>query len=270
MLSNNHKSQSCEFAESLMSYLYDEIPASEKRRFETHLTTCATCADELTDFQVTRSSILEWRDQEFLNLETPVISIPAIEQEKSFASAAVSTEPISWFAKIKQTFLFNPAFAAGVLGILIVGIGATLFLLSASNQTNIAGTKKNAKNTIDKTLAQATVSPTAEIIQAPERIADVTDKGAKKNASPVSETSNSPEKVNRERQVPVNNAVVKVSDTATKNNAENPAPNLKATKNAVKKNTTAPKRSTPSLIDADEDEDDSIRLADLFAEIETK
>lgn len=270
MSSNNHKNPSCEFAETLVSYLYDEIATGEKKRFETHLKSCAACAGELVDLQFTHSSILEWRDEEFSNLETPAFDIPASGPRKSFAAAAASSEVVSWQEKLRRLFAFNPALAAGALVVLTACLGTTLFLLNASNQTNIAESEKNRENAIDKNLAQATVSPNAEIGQLPERISNIAEKDSKKNLSPAPGTPDLSEKVKFARQVSVNKAVVKVSDNAPKNNAENLARSLKEPKNGVKKNATAPRRKTPSLIDADEDEDDSIRLTDLFAEVETK
>ena len=66
MLNNNHN-PSCAFAEQIVSYLYNETNAKEKAAFDAHLNNCSTCADELAGFGFVRSSIVEWKNAEFLN-----------------------------------------------------------------------------------------------------------------------------------------------------------------------------------------------------------
>ena len=77
MSNNNGKNHvSCSSAEQIISYLYDELNVVERVGFETHLQHCSVCAVELANFGAVRSSILEGRNEEFLNIETPVFDVP--------------------------------------------------------------------------------------------------------------------------------------------------------------------------------------------------
>ena len=47
----------CDSKELLVSYLYDELDATAKRRFETHVLSCAECREEVAALRTTRSEI---------------------------------------------------------------------------------------------------------------------------------------------------------------------------------------------------------------------
>jgi Putative zinc-finger len=50
----------CDERERLLSYLYDECEADERREVERHLETCATCRDEISGLQSVRQDLLAW------------------------------------------------------------------------------------------------------------------------------------------------------------------------------------------------------------------
>jgi hypothetical protein len=54
----------CDSKELLVSYLYDELDASAKRRFETHVLSCAECREEVAALRTTRSEIALWTPPE--------------------------------------------------------------------------------------------------------------------------------------------------------------------------------------------------------------
>jgi hypothetical protein len=54
----------CDNKELLVSYLYDELDASAKRRFETHVLSCAECREEVAALRTTRSEIALWTPPE--------------------------------------------------------------------------------------------------------------------------------------------------------------------------------------------------------------
>ena len=110
MLNNNHNS--CQFAEQTVSYLYGEAAASEKAEYELHLKTCPTCADELAGFGFIRSSVLDWRNEDFAKLQTPAFDIPATKSKNVFSPASNPSESRSWFGGLGKIFNFNPATAA--------------------------------------------------------------------------------------------------------------------------------------------------------------
>ncbi len=51
----------CEMSETLISYLYGELPPREASAFEEHAKTCAQCAHDLNDFMRVRRTLAEWR-----------------------------------------------------------------------------------------------------------------------------------------------------------------------------------------------------------------
>ncbi|MES1260596.1 MAG: hypothetical protein ABUS49_02585 [Acidobacteriota bacterium] len=54
----------CERAEALRDYAFDELPAGERREMEEHLTGCACCAAELDRFRLTTAALRILPDRE--------------------------------------------------------------------------------------------------------------------------------------------------------------------------------------------------------------
>lgn len=55
-----NKTPYCGNADSLVSYLYGEGDAGERRAFEAHLSTCTSCAREVADFRAVRTDLASW------------------------------------------------------------------------------------------------------------------------------------------------------------------------------------------------------------------
>jgi len=259
MSNNNHKNSSCAFAEQIVSYLYDEFERDEKIKFEAHLADCSFCADEYAGFGFVRSSVLEWRNEDFSKLATPTFDIPAVKNQKSLPG--VSTESRSWLGDFRKMFSFNPALAMAGLAVLVVCAGITLFAL------NFSGNNEVAEKGIEKNAVKTPVSPTVEILKKLDE-KNGGDKEVEKSAPPASETVNFSPQKERERQIVPVKSVVKVSGNAPKNSSNNPAVNLKETSD--RKTPPVRKRQVPNLNDLDDDDDETIRLADLFDELDTK
>lgn len=260
MSNNNHNNQSCRFAEQIVSYLYGEFERDDKIKFEAHLKDCSTCADEYAGFGFVRSSVLEWRNEDFSKLPTPTFDIPATKNEK--LSPSVSTESNSWFGDFRKMFSFNPAWAMAALAVLVVCAGITFFVLNFSSSNEIA------EKGDDKNAVKIAVSPTAEV---PKKSDDknVSNKEAEKSAPPTPNAGNLPSQKGREKQpVPVKSAI-KVSSSDINNNTDNVNRSPKAN-DTLRKTPPVKKRNVPNLNDFDDDEDESIRLADLFDELDTK
>lgn len=68
-------SPDCERSSDLMTFLYNEMDASETREFESHLQQCSNCRDEAASFGHVRQSIVAWRD-EVLNGFVPATTTP--------------------------------------------------------------------------------------------------------------------------------------------------------------------------------------------------
>ena len=75
-MSNNNHISDCSFSAEIPAYLYGEIGNRGKSEFETHLSDCSNCIDELADLSFARFSVQEWREAEFAHLETPVMKSP--------------------------------------------------------------------------------------------------------------------------------------------------------------------------------------------------
>jgi len=259
---NNQNSATCRFAEQIVSYLYDECAKDEKTKFEAHLKDCSRCADEYAGFGFVRSSVLEWRNEDFSMMTTPVFDIPANKNEKS--PFKISTESINWLSGIRKLFSFNPALALAALGFLIICAGVTLFMVNfpRSNEIVENGGEKDSVKTI--------VTPTVEISKKPddEKVIDIPGIKVEKSDSPLLNTNNLPRQKEPEKQVIPVKSVVKVSDNAAKN-----IPNVSAIKSKEtndRRIKPIKKQQVPNLNDGEDDEDETIRLADLFDELDTK
>jgi hypothetical protein len=54
----------CDSKELLVGYLYDDLERDERRRFDSHLLTCAECRDELAALKATRGQLATWAPPE--------------------------------------------------------------------------------------------------------------------------------------------------------------------------------------------------------------
>ena len=118
---------SCLFGEELVSYIYDELPTSERHSFEGHLLNCSSCTSEFAELSMSRLGLYEWHRDEFVPLETPRFAIPYEAPAPAY----------SWMDAIRA-FVFTPArlsFAGGALALLVVAIG--LFYLADSNSSAV-------------------------------------------------------------------------------------------------------------------------------------
>ena len=260
MINNNNHNSSCAFNEQLVSYLYGEYDGAEKVKFETHLKDCSNCADELASLGFVRSSISDWKAAEFSSLATPDFDISFIE-----AAETDSSRTHNWFDEFKKIFTFNPQLAAAAFAGLIVCVGIALFAL------NFSGNRSEVAQNIDNTNSTKTsVSPIVEIKPKSEEAKVTTTKEEKTSA--ITKTADLP-KTTAAREQPsatTDKTVVKVSSDAPKNNSETPVRSPKMANNEVKKPSPVQKRKVPNLNNLEEDEDETIRLADLFAELDTK
>jgi len=269
MLNNNHKRASCGFTEQMVSYFYNETSQAEKAVFETHLTNCPHCTDELASFGFVRSSLIEWRDEEFFKLEAPVFEISTIKT----VNQSVESDLRSWFLNLRKMFSFNPMTATAVLAALIVCIGLVFIAVSSSSNSELAevDNKTNEKNN-EKIVFSSNVNKINE--ESDETIAQDISNKSLPGISPKStntETKDLQPLPIREKRLASKDSVVRVSDN-TKNDSEKSetVPNLKETNKENKKSTAVQKQRVPNLTSLDDDEDKSVRLADLFEEIGSK
>ncbi|CAN5357872.1 hypothetical protein BH20ACI1_BH20ACI1_14790 [soil metagenome] len=270
MLDTNHQNSSCAFAEQLVSYLYNEANAQEKSVFESHLTNCENCADELSAFGFVRSSVQQWRTEEFLPMKTPAMEIPF---EKSPETVINSTEKRSRLADLRQLFALSPtwATASAAFVLLTVCVGLTFVAINFYGSNDVAERKQIAPE-------KSIISPAIE--NKAEQNVEVSDEIAKETSSDkIAEPFEENPKVENLPRVAPKNSTVKISNNTkrtpkieiTAQNSNNSAPVRKLKDlNNINKAVVAKNQQLPKLADFDEVEDNSLRLSDLMAEVEDK
>ncbi|MGI8789130.1 MAG: anti-sigma factor family protein [Pyrinomonadaceae bacterium] len=254
---NNHNHSSCRFAEQMISYLYGEANQFETAEFESHLKNCFSCADELKGFRTIRSSVLEWRE-EFSNIETPPIAIPQMK------TTVVSNDLRSRLAGLRKIFSFNPALAAAAFAALIVCGGLILFALDFYKTNELAKIDKN-----DSALAVA--SPTVEKTVEAKEIIKPEIASDKASITPIVASKNTKAETISAKRIAPKNTVAKISGGASNGNKNVVVPdNEMAVVNKNYEKSSVKKSHAPTLAAVEEEEDNSVRLTDLFAELDDK
>lgn len=221
---NDIKQTPCAFNESIVSYMYDEMPARERDRFEDHLLECMSCTDEFAAIADARYGVYEW-NKEFTNIPTPQFVIPY-------------GETVSFVEKVRRAFAFSwgwPAASAAFASLAVI-VGLGYFALLPDTNDMVA------------------VEPVKEVVQAPV---------------PVSSTTSAEVSVKSERVV---------EPRVEKTNVQ-PIP-VKMTRPAVKRTPVVPQQtkyagnnrqtpSAPRLNEFNDDVDESLRLAEIFDDVES-
>lgn len=259
MMNNNHKNSNCGFSEELVSYLYGETGGSENTAFEAHLQDCAACSEELEAFSGVQFSINDWKLKEFANLATPSIEIPYEKAEKLVEISNVSD---SWLSALRDLFSLSPrgwSLASASFAVLAVVVGIALFALNSRKANDIAGSNKN------NPVAAPTVEKTTEPTNVNANQKDQPDKEVKHLIEP---KLPQPEIAVTTKTAPEakNTRVVKASN--------NPRPSQRIENANVQKNIEAKRNKNnevaPKIVVDEDDEDNTLRLAELFDEIDTK
>jgi hypothetical protein len=266
MLNNNKYNDSrCDFGEQAIAYLYGEIESSEKADFEAHLESCANCAEELAGFGAVRFSMLEWRNEEFLPLETPVIEIPYEKKREFYNSEKDSEVSVSWLEEIRK--FFNPAAtltAAAAFALIICCFGIAFFVLKSSNNSKIANLNNEKP---EKSILAETKDKTPENTDSKQEISDKSS-GIDLAKSPIENGRESNRKI-VSQTISARNASIVKTVTNNRNAANNSYQSanqqkIKASNIENKKPLFARTGSVPRLNNVDEEEDKSLRLAELL------
>lgn len=273
-MSKNKHISGCDYSAEILAYLYGEIGESKKSDFETHLPDCTNCTDALADSAFARFSVKEWRDAEFAHLKTPVINVPYEREKENITGAFVSD---SWLARLRRYVSLSPtwATAGGATAALAIGIGLVFAAMNIFQTVEIAEVYKQNS-------AISTVSPTTEIIaQNPAEISS----GNQKTESNLEQSPNSPDKniksikseiaFNNKTSDDSENTIVKISENVRNNKkekqiSENVSENNRVTGKTTNKAAASKPSQVPGLINFEEEEDNTLRLAELFDETGTK
>lgn len=276
MLDNNNQNDStCAFAEQIVSYLYGEVNAKEKTVFETHLNSCVACSDEFADFNSVHSSVIEWRNEEFLSLETPSIEIPYEKPRGLYNAENDSKVSRDWFAELRRVFSLSPALTASAsFAVVVICLGIIFFAEKSSNNVDVAGI--NNKNT-----EQLIYSPKAgnenfnndALNAGSQETSDIASSG-KETKPLIADTENNNLKTSSNPSITRKDLNIKISDVArspVKNsNREANSSKIKLATSESKKPVSAQTGKLPTLNYIEEDEDKSLRLAELFEDDDAK
>ena len=238
MNNNNHNHQPCGSGETLVAYLYGEASAAESEKFKAHLVECAECSAELAGFGVVRSSIVEWRQEEFAPMSAPAIEMPVRSD-----AVILTDEPPSWLTGLRAFFTPRMTLAAAGFAALVICAALTVAVLNSQKAADDNILAKNSSPENNK--PQITNSGTNETAPGED---------TKKNSAAVKQTEDKAATSAKPRPQE-NTTVIKISNTAPKQ------------KNAPKVKPQKPE-NLPGIYE--ETQDDTLRLADLFTETDTE
>lgn len=225
-------SASCSFDGDVLSYLYDEATDAERLQFEEHLENCEACVEELALLSDSRYSVYEWRMIEFAPMMTPEIVIPV----------AVPSRLESLIQTLMTVFAFPRGLVAAGAGFAVLSIAGTFgFLLMSSMPINDVVQVTNSKPMVTPTQVTSVIKQSEEVSSIPG--ADVTSVVPKMNIPPFGERKP---------------ATVKTAVSAPQS------------QNTRGRSSRTQNRSVPTLSSYDNEEDKSLRLADLFDDLDTR
>lgn len=214
----------CGSGDTIVGYIYNELPSTERLAFEDHLLDCTTCTDEFAAIADSRYAVYEWQKLEFEPMETPHFAIPYAEPS------------VSWFNAIKGMFATGPRLAtAGLFGLLIVALGFAAIFISTGPTDVVSRGTLEVTDTFPETAAQADEN------------------------TPVSV----PNSVESEERVNPEFAVAKPAPKVEQKRKRRNAPRPQNIGNETQ-------AKAPRLNDFDDLADDSLRLADLVADSDTR
>jgi hypothetical protein len=245
MTNNNHKNTDCGFAEQMVSYLYGETDAGETAAFEAHLQTCANCTDEFEAFSGVHFSINDWKAKEFDPLATPSIEIP---YEKRPEKAGLKD---SWLSGLRGILSLSPAWSLATASLAVLAVTAGLLLLQFPNSK------------VNQPIAkQQTPTPPTE------KNAEQKNASSNQNRSPDNAVKpvNEPQSPKPDVVVENNPKNIRVGKT-NQRQAQKPENKNTPRNDDVRRNNKNDK--VPPGVIEDDEEDDTLRLAEIFDEIDT-
>jgi len=260
MRNNSPQNFNCEFALETIDYIYGEMNVGRKNAFQVHLNKCSDCAAEVHEFSDIKFSIQDWKTSEFDKIVTPKFEIP----NQKINHVVIANEKISFLDTIKSYFRFAPIVSgAAAIAVLAFLIGSGIFLLRNDDNQMVA----------EKTPA-ADLSPTPNIVRGSvnsdtkkPKIAE-TNKPSNENPSPV--LADGKDKT-IEKSVPVkaSNKVITDEKNQTVKTIEKKSAPIGNINNKNQKAVRTDKKSRLNDL-PDEEEDNSLRLSDMFADLDTK
>lgn len=230
-LKENKENNLCSKAGDLLAYLYEELPSADREIFELHLTDCGTCIDDFAEIAQGRYPVFEWKSLEFDVIPTPRIVIPA-------QPAAVGL-----FDRLRAAFAVNRGltFGSAAAAVIVAMFAGYAFYFQNSPTPVVAVVEQMPPASQTQRVISTLPAPEIDLsahneVEEPKNIAP---KSTTKRAVPLRASAPRPKRIESVR-------TVKVKEPIT------PPQQL---------------RSIPVLSIVEEDEDESLRLADLFEDI---
>jgi len=227
-----------------LSYIYGELDETARNIFEEHLVGCDDCTFELAAYSDARLGVIEWRREDFDHLESPAIVIPWVNETESAESVY---EPVGALSRFIEAVSAFPLFAKAGIGLTAAALAFGVFYFATNSPSE--KTKEVAAN------KSAETKPFVAPIDRPGSEVETGALATEKEVSSPKEIRNVPARPERVRR---SVAALKVNDRQPSVRRFETA----STKKAVTK-------SAPTLSSVQEEKDNSLRLADLFAEIDS-
>lgn len=224
----------CSFSEEVVEYLYDELSLSDRTAFESHLPDCDGCTSELADVSFARLDVYEWHRDEFVEMPTPRIVVPYGEPIRT-----------SWFDAVRS-FFASPA-RVTTAGVAFAAIAIAFGIVFIRSDENLFAANRAVPEIIEDTIPARN-----EVSDQPEG-----QKVAQNTESEKDDFRVDPE--------------IKPVKASTTRNLQNSKP--KGVRNAPRNTpqpTTAQRKNAPRLDDFEDEDDNTLRLGDLLAEIGTR
>lgn len=238
---NNENEKNCGFADEIVAYIYDEIDEAERGKFETHLVDCVSCTDEFAGISNARFAMFEWHKEEFAPLSTPEIVIP-------YSAKPKTAEAIGFFAGLRGLLTLSGwSSAVMVAGALIICIGLGFVVVNYVRDN--AQVAENKRPVINENVIPPVVAQDHQNAVALPSSKELNTNGAPVTAS----TKATPNREIRPVRASLNNQRIRFGKSLTAS--------TRTVEPSIQK-----QRKAPALTAFDDEDDHSLRLADLFDE----
>jgi len=235
MDTNTNANNACPRSEAILSYIYAEMPDGERSRFQSHILDCQSCTDEFAGISEARFEVFDWKRTEFDELATPMISIPYREQAVTLRE---------WFAGWMGVAAAVPAFAL----VLVAMIGGYSVWLT-THRVDRTGVAEIEPMKI-QTAGPATLSAVPSVSAANETRAVVPVRSQTKPQPQYSKAKPSP----------------RAASLPQSQYAKHIAPRIKLSSDVASTAEPSLSKKLPRLGIYDDDNDTSLRLAELLDE----
>jgi hypothetical protein len=241
------KTKGCLGDGEMLAYMYDELSAGARDAFERHLPDCVLCTDEFAALADTRYSVYEWHKLEFVPMETPAIAIPYRDAEKAGT--------YGWMASLRGTFDLSSGWAAsGAFAAVAVTLGV-LYFVQFGGITS-------------KDVAGLTIPPVEDANLA--EVSNALPEGFDPSGSVAGVTVAAGDGVDEPDQAESEATPVRTSVRSTRPNRNKGRSSRGAARSSPAVVTVnAVEEQAPRLNEFDDLSDDSLRLADLVADLDT-